>query len=244
MTKPHSFKLKLSRGHLDSKVRAMETYGRWFPPIDVLFELRGNGKTYKTYIDGANRLRLNEILKENPLTRAGDFLVFDPIDGGRYWAVSVKKGSDVDQMKLVEEEVPKKGKKRRVKLDHDYLQEMLIELGWQYGFFPEKEVKLERLQYDVVWKRVKSGNPVKVFEVQVHGSLEGALTKLKHAFDSWNAELFLVLNNLKDIDRAEFLLSGSFHEIQKKTTLLIGTEVYEMLSHKARHGKIEKKLEK
>ena len=52
-----------------------------------------------------------------------------------------------------------------------------------------------------------------------------------------------MLTSLKEIERAEFLLNGSFHEIQKKTTLVLGTEVYELLTHKIRHGKMEKKLD-
>ncbi len=243
MNKPHRFSLKISKGHLDSRVRSIEKYGKWFPPIDVIFELKSNGKAYRTYIDSANRLRLNEILDDNPLARSGDYLIFTPLAGGRYWSVTVEKASSIDQTKLIEEKETLKPRRTRVNLDHKSLQDMLMELAIQYGRFPEKEFRLERLQYDVVWKRVKSGNPVKVFEIQVHGSLESALTKLKHAYDTWNADLFLVVTSLKEVERAEYLLSGSFHEIQNRTSLFLGTEVYEMLTHKIKHGHMEKKLE-
>jgi len=244
LNKPHRFSLKLSKGHLDSKVRSIEKYGMWFPPIDVVFELKSDGKVYRTYIDSANRLRLNEILEDNPLARPGDHLIFTPLAGGRYWSVTVERTNSVEQTRLLDEKQHKKRRRTRIKLDHKLLQNMLMDLAIQYGRYPEKEFRLERLQYDVVWKRVKSGNPVKVFEIQVHGSLESALTKLKHAYDTWNADLFLVLTSLKEVERAEYLLSGSFHEIQKRTTMFLGTEVYEMLTHKIRHTVIEKKLEK
>ena len=172
LEEPHKFRLRLSKGHLGSRVRSIEKYGKWFPPIDVAFELKADGKTYNTYIDSANRLRLDEILDDNPLARPGDYLEFTPMAGGRYWSVTIKKASDVDQTRLLEKDSIKKSRRRRVLLDHQAIQDMLVELANQYGRFPEKEFKLDRLQYDVVWKRVSSGNPVKVFEVQVHGNLD------------------------------------------------------------------------
>ena len=227
------------KSHIRFKLKSLEKYRDWFPKADIEFEIRGNGKTYRTYVDRANRLRLHEILKDYPNVKPGDELVFSPVTGSRDWSVSLEPSETITQEKLVSERKPKSRKRIRT-LDHSHLQKMLVSLSQYYEMYAEEELRFEHFIFDVVWRRVPTGNPVKVFEVQVGGSLEGALTKLKHARDSWNADLFLIVISSKDADKADYLLGGSFHEMRNKTVILQGAEIYEMLLYKEKFGVIEK----
>jgi hypothetical protein len=69
------------------------------------------------------------------------------------------------------------------------------------------------MRLDVVWRRIKAGNPSHAFEVQVGGNFFEALTKLKHAWDKWNSKPFLVTTEKYELE-ARQLLEGSFHEIE------------------------------
>ena len=109
------------------------------------------------------------------------------------------------------------------------------------GFFSEKEFRHERFTYDCVWRRVSGGAPSHVFEVQVHGNLFEALTRLKHAFDLWNSRLFLVAPD-KDIKKARWMADGSFHEIQTRVDFLEPWQVAEFYSDKLKVANIEKRL--
>jgi len=71
----------------------------------------------------------------------------------------------------------------------------------------------ERL--DVVWRRVQRSVPTYVFEIQIGGDIYHAIGKLKHAFDIWNSNIFLIARE-EDMIKADSLLSGTFHEIKDK----------------------------
>ena len=241
MNAPHEFRLKLRKSALKYRLRALERYREWFPPADVAFELRGDGCTYKTHVDRQNRLKLDNILTQHPDTRIGDYLIFSPISEGREWHVRVQHYASSVQTTLGEKEKTTTRQTPKT-FGHSALQEMLVKLAESYGMYPEAEFTHEIHRYDVIWKRVKSGVPAKVFEVQVSGSIEGALTKLKHARDLWSSDVFLVVTSSKDAEKAEYLLTGSFHEIASKTTILRGREVYEMLTFKQKYGDIETRM--
>lgn len=241
MSEPHNFRLMLRKSHIKFNLKSLEKYREWFPRADIEFELRGDGKTYRTYIDRANRLRLHELLKDHPDAKPGDFLVFSREPGSREWAISLEKSDLTTQTRLTAKKAAKPKKKVRT-FDHSSLQKMLLSLSDYYDMQAQEEFRFEHFIFDVIWTRVPSGNPVKVFEVQVGGSLEGALTKLKHARDTWNADLFLIVISSKDADKAEYLLGGSFHEMRRKTVILRGSEIYEMLMYKERFGEIEQRL--
>jgi hypothetical protein len=236
MNEPKKFQLKLRKSALKYKLRALEGYRDWFPPGSLVFELKGEGRTYKTHIDRQNRLKLDDILKQHPDTKAGDYLVFTPSPDSRQWDVQVQHyTSTIGGDEEVSRQIPKE-------FNHDGLRDMLVELAEFYGMHPEAEYPHEYHRYDVIWKRIKSGSPTKVFEVQVSGSIESALTKLKHASDLWSADVFLVVTNTRDAEKVAYLLTGSFHEIASKTTILRGEEVYEMLAFKRKYGDIEDRM--
>lgn len=104
-------------------------------------------------------------------------------------------------------------------ITHKEAQLMLVEIGFWLGRFAEAEYE----HYDVVWRDSASAPRLShVFEVQISGSVDSALTRLKHAYDSQRSQLFLVIADERDQRFAGKRLSGSFHEILEIITI-IGT---------------------
>jgi hypothetical protein len=94
-----------------------------------------------------------------------------------------------------------------------------VEIGLLLGRFAESEYE----HYDVVWRDSPSAPRLShVFEVQISGSVDSALTRLKHAYDTQRSKLFLVIADERDRRFADKRLSGSFHEILEIVTV-IGT---------------------
>jgi hypothetical protein len=99
---------------------------------------------------------------------------------------------------------------------HDQIKDKLVQLGKLQGFIAESEYDMDGGKLDVVWRRVERGSPTYVFEVQIGGDLYHAIGKLKHAHDLWNSNIFLVTAR-NDVAKAHQLLSGTFHEIERKS---------------------------
>jgi hypothetical protein len=59
-----------------------------------------------------------------------------------------------------------------------------------------------------------------VFEVQISGSVDSALTRLKHAYDAQRSRPFLVIADERDKRFAGKRLTGSFHEIWEIITVI------------------------
>jgi hypothetical protein len=103
------------------------------------------------------------------------------------------------------------------KISHKEAQQMLIELGEMLGRHAEAEYDY----YDVVWRDSASSPRLShVFEVQISGSVDSALTRLKHAYDAQRSRPFLVIADERDSRFAGKRLSGSFHEILEVITLI------------------------
>lgn len=113
---------------------------------------------------------------------------------------------------------PIKKKKAIVSL-HNEIRDKLVEIGRVEKFISEKEYLLDGEKLDVAWRKVVRGVPTKVFEVQIGGSPHQALAKLKHAFDLWNSEPFLIIDE-KSRRKAKELLSGTFHELEPYVKLI------------------------
>ena len=102
---------------------------------------------------------------------------------------------------------------------HDEIKDKLVHLGKLQGFIAESEYDMDGGKLDVVWRRVERGSPTYVFEVQIGGDLYHAIGKLKHAHDLWNSNIFLITTK-NDVAKAQGLLSGTFHEIEKKVRVI------------------------
>jgi hypothetical protein len=97
-------------------------------------------------------------------------------------------------------------------VSHNRLRDMVRDIGLRENRIAETEYPIDSYRLDVVWKSIKAGIPSHVFEVQIGGNLEQALTKLKHACDKWNSIPYLVTTE-EDAAKARSLLEGSFHEM-------------------------------
>ncbi len=109
---------------------------------------------------------------------------------------------------------------------HDELKQMLVEVGRLLGKYAEAEFQ----RYDVVWRdSPRSPRLSHVFEVQVRGSVEGALARLKHAYDTQRSRPVLVVAQERDQHRVQELLApylaGSFHELAGAMVVLSPQEV-------------------
>jgi len=102
---------------------------------------------------------------------------------------------------------------------HNEIRDMISEIGGFEGWISEVEYPIDKMRLDVVWRRIKAGNPSHTFEVQVGGNFYEALTKLKHAWDKWNSKPFLVTTEKYELE-AKQLLEGSFHEIEHVTRIV------------------------
>jgi hypothetical protein len=103
------------------------------------------------------------------------------------------------------------------RVTHKEAQQMLIEIGQRLGRHAEAEYDY----YDVVWRDSPSSPRLShVFEVQISGSVDSALTRLKHAYDAQRSKLFLVIADERDTRFAGKRLSGSFHEIFDVITIV------------------------
>ncbi|MFL6214731.1 MAG: hypothetical protein ACJ74J_12675 [Blastocatellia bacterium] len=102
-------------------------------------------------------------------------------------------------------------------VSHQEAQAMLVEIGAMLGRHAEAEFDY----YDVVW-RDSSASPrlSHVFEVQIAGSVDSALTRLKHAYDLQRSRPFLVIADERSANFAGKRLTGSFHEIWDVITVI------------------------
>lgn len=148
---------------------------------------------------------------------------------------------NTESAKLVKE-IPTKILKKEVNL-HDQMKEMLLELGKMENYIAEKEYVFpdigERL--DVVWRRVAASVPTYVFEVQIGGNLHQALAKLKHAYDIWNSNVFIISEE-KDIQKINQLLGGTFHEISERVKVLTVEKIKNVHEIQIKDNKLKKEI--
>jgi hypothetical protein len=87
----------------------------------------------------------------------------------------------------------------RIDHSHRALQEAIAEIGKLQFYHSQLEYPLELpgegRNLDAVWKREISGVPTFAFEVELAGSLEKALLRLKYAFDQWNSRPRIIVPN-------------------------------------------------
>jgi hypothetical protein len=147
-----------------------------------------------------------------------------------HWKITAKglKRVEGEAMRLDARVAPSELKEKT--LSHKEAQAMLVEIGRMLGKHAEAEFE----HYDVIWRdTVSSPRLSHVFEVQISGSVDSALTRLKHAYDAQRSRPFLVIAGERDKRFAGKRLSGSFHEIWEIITVIgVGElqRLYESLS--------------
>lgn len=143
-----------------------------------------------------------------------------------------------EKIELPPVEVPKR---EPFVADHARLQELVFQIGKLNRYISEKEYPMEYERLDVVWRRVEKSVPTYVFEIQVAGDIYHALGKLKHAYDLWNSNIFLIAKE-EDMENIESLLSGTFHEVRGKIKIIKVEKVNELYKQKRRWIDMEKEV--
>jgi hypothetical protein len=124
---------------------------------------------------------------------------------------------------------------------HDEIKAKLVEIGRLQKLIAESEYNMDGGRLDVVWRRIERAVPAYVFEVQIGGDLYHAMGKLKHAFDLWNSNIFLVVVE-EDMQKAKELLAGTFHEIRRRVKLVEAGKVNELFRRKKAYRAFEAEL--
>ncbi len=138
---------------------------------------------------------------------------------GTAWELTGKgaRRVEAEALQITRADLPAESRERTI--THKEAQAMLVEIGLLLGRFAEAEFE----HYDVVWRDSATAPRLShVFEVQISGSVDSALTRLKHAYDTQRSQVFLVISDERDQRFAGKRLSGSFHEILEIITI-IGT---------------------
>ena len=132
------------------------------------------------------------------------------------WTITAKGRRRVEAEAMRPQPAEVTGESPRA-VSHQEAQAMLVEIGAMLGRHAEAEFNY----YDVVW-RDSSASPrlSHVFEVQIAGSVDSALTRLKHAYDLQRSRPFLVVADERSANFAGKRLTGSFHEIWDVITVI------------------------
>lgn len=125
------------------------------------------------------------------------------------------------------------------KLSHKAAQAMLVEIGLMLGKHAEAEFE----HYDVVWRdSAVSPRLSHVFEVQISGSVDSALTRLKRAYDAQRSRPFLVIAGERDKRFAGKRLTGSFHDIWEVITVIGAGELQRLYESMKAHETLLAKI--
>jgi hypothetical protein len=129
---------------------------------------------------------------------------------------------------------------------HRALQEAIAEIGKLQFYHTELEFPLalpgEDKNLDVVWKREISGVPTFAFEVELSGSIERAIARLKFAFKLWNSRPRMVIPKefASKVHNVVFAEERDFHNQFK---LYEPAQLVELLDRKRDLKSLEQKLE-
>lgn len=133
------------------------------------------------------------------------------------WEITPRGLRRVESEALQITVVPDQPERPARTLTHREAQQMLMEIGQMLGHAVEAEFDY----YDVVWRESHRAPRLShVFEVQISGSVDSALTRLKHAWDTQRSRPFLIIAQERDTRFADKRMRGSFHEIQPFITVI------------------------
>jgi Mrr N-terminal domain len=155
------------------------------------------------------------------------------------WKITAKglKRVEAEAMTLDTPDAPVE--RREKTLTHKEAQAMLVEIGLMLGKHAEAEFE----HYDVVWRDAASSPRLShVFEVQISGSVDSALTRLKHAYDAQRSRPFLVVAGERDRRFAGKRLTGSFHEIWDIITVIGVGELQRLFEALKTHQDLLRKI--
>lgn len=118
-------------------------------------------------------------------------------------------------------------------LTHKEAQSMLVEIGQMLGHHAVAEFE----RFDVVWRDTPTAPRLShVFEVQIAGSVDSALVRLKQAYEAQRSRIFLVIADTRDTEFARKRLVAALPEIGQAVEIIgVGQlqRLYESLQSQA-----------
>lgn len=134
------------------------------------------------------------------------------------WTIT-NKGIETVKSETLEFTLTKLNEKQ---LSHTDIQEMLVEIGRNLGFYAETEFEF----YDVVWRESEKTPRIShIFEVQSKGNIDSAFAKLKRAYEAQRTKPFLIISSERDLNRAGKSLSREFQDINSAVTILTFVQI-------------------
>jgi len=134
---------------------------------------------------------------------------------------------------------------------HKELVEMVQRIGEMLDFTvrTEEYAPDQTYRYDVTWRDYEAHSPIKVFEIEVSGNVDHALSSLAHAYDVWRPEtLYLIIVDERDRDRVGRLveprLRGAFSRIGRKLKVYLGADLMKLHDSLKSHENLLKELAK
>jgi len=142
---------------------------------------------------------------------------------------------------IIKEKPEEPKSEEKIDVRHSEIVDMLYALGELIGYVSYKEWHHDGYKFDVVWHKPPRIGPKYVFEVHLKGSLEATLLRLKHAYDLWESQLFLVSTE-DQLEAAKNKFLGELHELKDKVTLLNIRDVIEFYKFKGKYEWLERKF--
>jgi hypothetical protein len=135
---------------------------------------------------------------------------------------------------------------------HGELVEVVCKLGELFDFHVKREEWTPDRAYrcDVTWREYETHlSPVKVFEVELSGNVDHALSSLSHAYDTWRPEqLYLIVEDERDGERAKMLVEprvrGAFARIAGRLRVVGWADLYTVYEGLKRKEELVKELAK
>ncbi|MGE4555129.1 MAG: hypothetical protein AB7D02_03335 [Candidatus Paceibacterota bacterium] len=128
---------------------------------------------------------------------------------------------------------------------HHELQNQIAEIGKLQFYYTETEYSItlpgEKKNLDVVWKREIDGVPTFVFEVELAGSFEKAIERLKFAFQKWNSRPRIVVSQ-DSIKRIYNILTVSDRNFAQQVKIYEPTQITDLLNRKRELKTLEQNL--
>jgi predicted RNA-binding protein len=110
---------------------------------------------------------------------------------------------------------------------HNELRDMIRDIGIMKNLLVDTEYPINGMRLDVAWRMPVRENPDHAWEVQIGGNFFEALAKLKHAWDLWKADPYLVTTERFE-EQARKLLGGTFHEIKPHIRIINWQEIVKL----------------
>jgi len=124
---------------------------------------------------------------------------------------------------------------------HNELRNMIRDIGLMKHLLVDTEYPINGMRLDVAWRMPVRENPDHAWEVHIGGNFFEALAKLKHAWDLWRADPYLVTTERFE-EEARKLLGGTFHEIKANIRIINWQEIVKLYKLLRDTTEMEKEL--